>query len=81
MSYTAEEMYQLIDHFNDIEEQEPSNGDVVTYYCEHGEERGFVENIKWGDGGFEKFIARKWILQKTLDSLIDTIRKRKALSV
>lgn len=78
MNYTAEEMYELIDHFIDIDVKNPNDNDIVTYYCDHKDERGFVENIKWRDGGIEKFIARKWILQSTLDRLIDTLRKRKA---
>jgi len=80
MEYSAEEMYSLIDHFNDIKDGEPNQDDVVTYYCDYGDECGFVENIKWAEGGLERLICRRWILQTTLDSLIDTVRKRKAFN-
>lgn len=69
---TAEEIYSFIEYFNDISDAEPSSKDIVTYYCDNdGDDRGFVENIAWKDGGIEKFIARKWILQSRLDELFE----------
>ena len=75
---TAEELYVFIDKFKDIYEygqlvSEPKPDDVVTYYCNNDSgENGFVYNTKWKDGGFEKFIAKKWILQSDLDLLISS---------
>jgi DNA-directed RNA polymerase subunit RPC12/RpoP len=69
---TAEDIYEFIEHFNDIKEKEPSKEDIVTYYCDDGKgEQGFVENIAWKDGGLEKLIAKKWILQGDIDKLFE----------
>ena len=68
---TAEEIYSFIEYFHDIDDIEPNPNDIVTYYCEHKDERGFVENIAWKDGGIEKFIAKKWILQAELEDLFN----------
>lgn len=75
--YTAEELYEYINYFKNIYEHgqmvsEPLPDDIVTYYCDDDSgEKGFVYNIKWKNGGFEKFIAKKWILQKDLDWMIN----------
>ena len=67
---TAEQIYSVIEHFNNIDDCEPEPDDIVTYYCKSGDEEGFVENIAWKDGGIELLICTKWILQSELDKLL-----------
>ena len=71
----AEKINEFIDSFEPMykngESNDPNDDDMVTYYCDDGKDNvGFVENIKWIDGGLEKLICKKWILQSKLDELI-----------
>jgi hypothetical protein len=76
----AEEINLYIKYFTDIYKEgkiisEPLPDDVVTYYCDDKNgsigDTGFVYNIKWKDGGIEKLVATKWILQKDLEFMIN----------
>lgn len=42
----------------------------VTVYCEGTNERGFVENTKGSKIGFHALIAKSWILQSKLKTLV-----------
>jgi len=74
--YTAEELYEYIEHYTSIydekgEEINPIPDDIkVTVYC-NGGDAGFVENVTKDEMGFSIFIATKWILQATLDKLLE----------
>lgn len=60
-------LYSLLPYFNNINEEEPKEDDIVTYFCKTSDEEGFVENIRWGDGGIEILICKKWILQNEIE--------------
>lgn len=71
---SAEKLFLYIDQFESYSKSnKPNPEDFVTYYCDSGDgDEGFVYNIQWKDGGIEKFICKKWILQRKLDLLMNT---------
>ena len=78
-NFTAEEINSCMKFFEPMyingKSNPPDDEDVVTMYCDNGkDEIGFVENVKWEDGGIEKFICKKWIWQDKLNKLMLAIK-------
>jgi hypothetical protein len=75
MSYEAEQIAVYLDRFvpiyRDGKEINPIPENVaITVYCERSDDCGFIENITHDQMGIEELIAKSWILQDDLDSLL-----------
>lgn len=76
---TAEQINKHIGKFTDIfvngkTKNEMPIGVKLTVWCDNGDdEQGFLYDLEVKDLGLQALIARKWILQSELKSLLDAV--------
>jgi len=73
-------IYRFIDKFTPIysegkEENPMPENTKLTVYCEGNniEDRGFIENVTTDEMGLEALIAKSWIKQSDLDTLLSNL--------